>query len=63
MKLFIKVLGNNDDIVRFEYLKKSNKTYGNVLIGIQTSKSDDISNIVNNLNKNNFDFDIIDQKI
>ena len=31
------VLGPDDDIARFEYLKKSARNFGSVLIGIETS--------------------------
>lgn len=63
LKLFInEVLNENDDIVRFEYLKKTNKTFGNVLIGIQTNKSEDIDTILQNLYRYNFNFTKINQK-
>ena len=31
------MLGPDDDIARFEYLKKSARNFGSVLIGIETS--------------------------
>jgi threonine dehydratase len=37
---FLMLLGPNDDIARFEYLKKSARNFGSVLIGIETSKTD-----------------------
>ncbi|MEM0948763.1 MAG: threonine ammonia-lyase IlvA [Pseudomonadota bacterium] len=33
---FLELLGPNDDIARFEYLKKSARNFGTVLIGIET---------------------------
>lgn len=33
---FLQMLGPNDDIARFEYLKKSARNFGSVLIGIET---------------------------
>ncbi len=37
LKRFIsKVLDEKDDITRFEYIKKTNKTFGNVLVGFET---------------------------
>ncbi len=33
---FLEVLGPDDDIARFEYLKKSARNFGSVLIGIET---------------------------
>ena len=39
LKTFINdILGPNDDIVRFEYIKKTNIKYGNVLIGLELEK-------------------------
>lgn len=34
---FLEILGPDDDIARFEYLKKSARNYGSVLIGIETT--------------------------
>ena len=34
---FLDFLGPDDDIARFEYLKKSARNFGSVLIGIETS--------------------------
>ncbi|MBU3031233.1 threonine ammonia-lyase IlvA [Paracoccus marinaquae] len=35
---FLQLLGPDDDITRFEYLKKSARNFGSVLIGIETSE-------------------------
>ncbi|SMP05276.1 threonine ammonia-lyase IlvA [Shimia sagamensis] len=35
---FLETLGPEDDIARFEYLKKSARNFGSVLIGIETTK-------------------------
>jgi len=37
LKEFLSLLGPDDDIARFEYLKKSARNFGSVLIGIETS--------------------------
>lgn len=37
LKDFLAMLGPDDDIVRFEYLKKSARNFGTVLIGLETS--------------------------
>ncbi|PQM61136.1 MAG: threonine dehydratase [Rhodobacteraceae bacterium] len=44
LKEFLSLLGPNDDIARFEYLKKSARNFGSVLLGIETTdyKSFDI---------------------
>lgn len=36
LKEFLNILGPDDDIARFEYLKKSARNFGSVLIGIET---------------------------
>ena len=57
LKTFINnVLGKDDDIFRFEYIKKTNKEYGNVLIGIQTNNSKNYEIIDENLKKNLFEY-------
>lgn len=38
LKEFLMALGPEDDIARFEYLKKSARNFGSVLIGLETSK-------------------------
>ena len=40
LREFLNLLGPDDDITRFEYLKKSARNFGSVLIGIET-KADD----------------------
>lgn len=37
LKDFLNMLGPNDDIARFEYLKKSARNFGTVLMGIETN--------------------------
>ena len=36
---FLDLLGPNDNITRFEYMKKSARNFGSVLIGIETDAS------------------------
>ena len=40
LKDFLGVFGPDDDITRFEYLKKSARNFGSVLIGIETKTPD-----------------------
>ena len=40
LREFLNLLGPNDDITRFEYLKKSARNFGSVLIGIETKQAD-----------------------
>ena len=44
------------DITRFEYIKKTNKSTGNVLIGIQLVRKEDVQMIETQLIDNNFNF-------
>jgi threonine dehydratase len=39
LREFLEILGPDDDIARFEYLKKSARNFGSVLIGIETSRA------------------------
>lgn len=52
-KFILNVLGENDDITRFEYIKKTNKSFGNVLVGLETSS---FERIENKMIDNNFKF-------
>jgi threonine dehydratase len=38
---FLDILGPHDDITRFEYLKKSARNFGSVLIGIESTSADE----------------------
>jgi threonine dehydratase len=40
LREFLNMLGQGDDITRFEYLKKSARNFGSVLIGIETRDAD-----------------------
>ncbi len=40
LREFLEMLGPEDDIARFEYLKKSARNFGSVLIGIETKRAD-----------------------
>ena len=57
LKKFVNnILGSKDDITRFEYIKKTNKSYGQVLIGIQLSDSNDLSILIDSLKVHNFNY-------
>ena len=53
------ILSDNIDIIRFEYLKKSNKNYGSVLLGLQLDKKEDIYNLLDKLENSIYQFKII----
>ena len=57
-KFIINVLGKEDDITRFEYIKKTNKAFGNVLLGLETKNH---LLLEDNLRKNNFNFEKIQE--
>lgn len=61
LKDFLGLLGPDDDIARFEYLKKSARNFGAVLIGLETKKPDGFPALFARLNDNGFSFqDITD---
>ncbi len=45
LKDFLGILGPDDDIARFEYLKKSARNFGSVLIGIETSNANNFETL------------------
>lgn len=51
-----KILGEEDDIVRFEYLKKTNREYGPALVGIRVQKPKDYDLIAKKLNEKKINF-------
>ena len=57
-KFIINVLGKKDDITRFEYIKKTNKNYGNVLVGLETKYNLELEE---KLRENNFNFKKIEE--
>jgi threonine dehydratase len=51
LKEFVnKVLNENTDIVRFEYIKKSNKEFGPALVGIQLNKKENYTELIERMN-------------
>ncbi|OJJ13113.1 threonine dehydratase [Alphaproteobacteria bacterium AO1-B] len=45
LKDFLSLLGPDDDIARFEYLKKSARNFGSVLIGIETKQPENFQTL------------------
>ncbi|MDF2371769.1 MAG: threonine ammonia-lyase IlvA [Rhizobiaceae bacterium] len=45
LKDFLNMLGPEDDIARFEYLKKSARNFGSILIGIETRNSENFDRL------------------
>lgn len=55
LKDFLAMLGPEDDIARFEYLKKSARNFGTVLIGIETSQAENFTTLDRRLTAEGFD--------
>ena len=53
---FLEMLGPNDDIARFEYLKKSARNFGSVLIGIETSDPANLTALMARLDDSGFTY-------
>jgi len=56
LKDFLSSLGPDDDIARFEYLKKSARNFGSVLIGIETRNSDNFARLFQQLDAGGFEY-------
>jgi threonine dehydratase len=49
LREFLGMLGPDDDIARFEYLKKSARNFGSVLIGIEAKRPDSFRDLFRKL--------------
>jgi len=64
LKEFLNLLGPGDDIARFEYLKKSARNFGSVLIGIETKDADDFPHLFARMDAAGFVYqDITDDEV
>ena len=64
LKEFLGILGPDDDISRFEYLKKSARNFGSVLIGLETKKAENFAVLLSKLSAAGFGYtDITDDEI
>ena len=50
------VIGPNDDITRFEYVKKQNRESGPAILGIQLQKKSDYEPLISRMRQNNIDY-------
>lgn len=56
LKLFVNnVLGPQDDITRFEFIKKTNRENGPALVGIELTKASDYDSLIERMEKYKFD--------
>ncbi len=56
LKDFLNNLGSDDNITRFEYLKKSARNFGSVLIGIETSAPENFERLFSNMDDAGFTY-------
>jgi len=56
LKEFLNLLGPDDDITRFEYLKKSARNFGSILIGIETKSPDSFNEFFGQLKEAGFTY-------
>ncbi|MCB2094454.1 MAG: threonine ammonia-lyase IlvA [Rhodobacteraceae bacterium] len=63
LREFLEMLGPEDDIARFEYLKKSARNFGSVLIGIETKHARNFADLKRQLDAGSFIYrDITDDE-
>lgn len=61
---FLETLGPEDDIARFEYLKKTARNFGTVLIGIETARPENFAGLFARMHAQGFTFsDITDDDV
>ncbi|MBB44046.1 MAG: threonine dehydratase [Rhodospirillaceae bacterium] len=61
---FLKTLGPNEDITRFEYLKKSARNFGSILIGLETKGPEDFKALFSRLDEGEYKYkDITEDQI
>jgi len=64
LKEFLNFLGPEDDIARFEYLKKSARNFGSVLIGIETKHTSNFDRLYHLMDDNGFTYqDITEDEV
>ncbi|MFN3722413.1 MAG: threonine ammonia-lyase IlvA [Paracoccaceae bacterium] len=56
LREFLEMLGPEDDIARFEYLKKSARNFGSVLIGIETKAPENFTHLFARLDRAAFPY-------
>lgn len=64
LKEFLELLGPDDDIARFEYLKKSAKSFASILLGIETAKKENFNNFIERMAAQGFKLkDVTDDEV
>ncbi|QRR04277.1 threonine ammonia-lyase IlvA [Dyadobacter sandarakinus] len=59
---FLNVLGPNDDIARFEYVKKTNREQGPALVGIELKSRDDFAPLIERMNENRIVYEYLNNQ-
>lgn len=63
LKEFVaEILGPNDDITHFEYTKKSNRTNGAAVVGLELKSAKDLMPLIKRMKDNNFFGDYLNDK-
>ena len=64
LKMFVNnVLGPNDDITRFEFIKKTSKEYGPALVGIELKLAQDHPSLLNRLKEFKFEYKELNEDV
>ena len=64
LREFLDLLGPDDDIARFEYLKKSARNFGSILVGVETKNKANFKALTSNMAKAGLQFtDITDDEL
>ncbi|MEP5341196.1 MAG: threonine ammonia-lyase IlvA [Algibacter sp.] len=58
----VDILGPNDDITHFEYVKKTNRENGSAVVGIELKSADDLEPLMNRMKTQNFYGDYLNNK-
>lgn len=56
------ILGEHDDIVRFEYMKKNQKEYGPALVGIELDTPQDYKQLIKRMDKGGIDYTVLNHE-
>lgn len=62
LREFLDILGPNDDIAYFEYIKKNSKERGPALVGIETNDPKNLAELKKRMKKNDIQFEDITKK-
>lgn len=62
LREFLNVLGPDDDITRFEYIKKTNKEQGPALVGIELKRKEDYHTLVDRMKEGGIVFEYVNDQ-